>query len=587
VDFASGSIDARELPVIAAQAFLARGRETAQIDGSVSVDKRAGTLALDGHIDPRIVFDSIFVERPEALAALEFENIPRWFGTLELDEGFKVRRSQFDFDTGPFTVSGVPFRSVAGSGEVTAGFIHLPHLHLVREKGQATGSLTYDMAGGTYRFQAKGHFVPTDFSPLITAEWWGKVFDKFSFPGPAPYADIDAIGSIPNPVQHDIFIGGHGRDLTYNGVPLAYTRFKTWFPPRYMEIFDLSIEHRDGTVAGDLFWHWREGQQAHWRTDFDLVSTMPLPVAAQLAGDRVRNVVKDFYAQKPPRVEAVGTYYGKETPRAGESYLDLTVNTPHPISWKAIPVDSLSFTGRHNPRHLTLRDMALGIAGGQAEALADIDYLPGDNRLSFTANLSAARFLQTVDILRNIDLLGEGPPPGTPPKEPNPLHLEDPGLLDMAFEAAGILGQIETFSGSGDLRLYELRLDPQLFSGFTFTSAAASMRLNDAMLYVPELTMQGPSARLTGSGEMVLPQTQLNFKAVVYPLGSIQTPVFSQALSIIGPLAKTFEVNVRGTADQPELDVDVDPLGAFKPRGRVEMPEPEDPLEDLSRLPVR
>ncbi|MGF1447813.1 MAG: AsmA-like C-terminal region-containing protein [Opitutales bacterium] len=583
-DSISGRLDRFDPGFIEGSLVLTEGLHVVQMTGFFQPDTKSGEVHLKGRFEPRALFGENSFSGVPALQYLTFDDRPKWEGTIRVGEDFTLRNLLVNVQSGGGTFCEANVRSLSLQAYADPDVIHLPRLFLHTGEWSVRGSFLHNQESGAYRLLAQGSMWPEEVEAVMP-RWWGNLWSSYAFTDRPPQFDVDLQGNTLVPDSTTVFAGTRMRDFAYEGVDLSEMETKVWFASGFLNIFDLNVTRPDGNLRGEVQLVYHHNADLSHRQHYILETQMPLDVLGHFVDDQVRDILDDFEPSANPRLGIQATLFGSQTLRQGESFVLFEAELDEPVLWRGFPLDYLRLSGDHNPRQLELPQIEFGFAGGTGEAKVLWDYHPGPDRMSVALRLDDAEAIDAIRKVPYFDVDGlraERLP--TLPDTPSPGL----GLMDFRFDGEGLSGDLRTFRSKGLLTIddTDIRQIP-FFTGLTdavneqtdsptrmtFTEFGSTYQLSNGLLHFPDITMRGSTARLRGSGNFNFNDLGLSFKAVVYPFGQVRTPVVSQVFSLFGPLAKTFEVRLYGTAQEPVWRVKFDPFGVVREKGVVRPPE--------------
>ncbi len=583
-DSISGHLDGFDPTFIEGSLVLTEGLHTVRMTGFFQPETKSGEVHLKGRFEPRALFGEDSFSGVPALQFLTFDGRPRWEGTIRVGDDFTLRNLLVNVQAGGGVFCEANLRSLSLQVYADPDVIHLPRLFLHTGEWSVSGSFLHNQQSGAYRLLAQGSMRPGEVEAIMPG-WWGNLWSSYDFGEQPPQFDVDLQGNTIVPDSTTVFAGTRMRDFAYEGVDLSEMETKVWFSQGFLNIFDLNVQRPDGSLRGEVQLVYHHNADLSHRQHYILETQMPLEVLSSFVDESVQDILDDFEPTANPRLGIQATLFGSQTLRAGESFVLFEAEIDEPVVWRGFPLDWLRLSGDHNPRQLELPRIEFGFAGGTGEARTLWDYHPGPDRMSVTLRLDDA---EAIDAIRkvpyfDVDGLRADRLPDLPDR-PEP----GVGLLDFRFDGEGLAGEVSSFRAKGLLTIddTDIRQIP-FFTGLTeavdeqtdsptrmtFTELASTYQLSSGLLHFPDISMRGSTARLRGSGNFNFNDLGLSFKAVVYPFGQVRTPVVSQVFSLFGPLAKTFEVRLYGTVQEPVWRVKFDPLGVVREKGVVRPPE--------------
>ncbi len=185
----------------------------------------------------------------------------------------------------------------------------------------------------------------------------------------------------------------------------------------------------------------------------------------------------------------------------------------------------------------------------------------------------------------------------------------------MALSGQMLLGEPDSFVALGQVRVRNAQLGQLQLLGalsrtladikfplgeFSLTAASSDLQIAHQYLRFPNLVITGPSARILAAGVYNIQGSDLDFNALIFPIGEWDSFLLKQIASIMNPFSNTVTLKLHGKIEKPEWNVSMNPLRLFEDRtvegpsipghpsdakGAPELPELPPPPR-LSELPV-
>ena len=300
----------------------------------------------------------------------------------------------------------------------------------------------------------------------------------------------------------------------------------------------------------------------------------PLAEAAKLFKSDIATVITDFKTTSTPLIQLEAAIFNKAySEYVGKSYIDLSANFDHPLTYNDVPLDHLSFNlfGRSQVTHL--REVKLGYADGQATAMIDI-FMPVEakNSLRYALDLKDADQKQALRDLPQFDHI-EGSLQITKTTKPSredariDLNIRGQGPTEDPFKHQGF-GHFEIRNDKlGTIQLLgplsKVLQNTQLsFTSFNLNNMRGDFLYKDDLVTFDPLRIDGDRTQIDAPGTLCLSDQTLNMNVEVKLLGNAGKP--GSNLRKIGdlitkPIPNLLHFELTGTLEDQRLRSLYDP----------------------------
>ncbi len=495
----------------------------------------------------------------QAMPAIRFDAPP--FGRIDLllSKAFDPEEASFALQTGPGAVGETGFNTVSLRGRY-AGEVAEVDDFLIRRHGQwLAGRLRLGRADGAYRAELRGSIQPEDYDDLMPS-WWGRVFKDIDVGPPgATRADFVLHGRAGDRDSRFFYGSVEGSRMAYSGVPIDAARLKVRGRGLYVELFDLEAAGPAGRLSGDMAWTSRPDDVPSFLSSrFNLESRLSINALCTLVGEETAAILDGFDSNQPPLITVAGTLFESEYYPAFSGLDQLRVETRSDgrIAFHGVPFDSLAFTLDVVGRESYLRELDFHLAGGHGTGAIDL-YRAHDGTQWMRARL------KVLDANHHVIVEELGFPDGRPEDGEAP----PPTRLDVALHAEGPVDDPAAATGFGRFRLDDPGLGAVQLLGplsrmlqntaFGFTTldlerASGSFAIDNRRLDFKTFEVDGPTIRISGSGQYGLDDRSLAFRVHVRPFGGSgsKTPL-GQVTRVLSPLSGILSFQLLGTFDKP------------------------------------
>jgi len=452
-----------------------------------------------------------------------------------------------------------------------SGFFEIKDAYLKNNKNLATGSYKQDLTTGDYRYLLSGYIEPKIIDPWMNP-WWFELQDDIALTKNMPGTNIDIIGNKNQPGNVRVYADIIGRNFDYRKTFFKRCSLQLNSKPKALEISDLKTYSPQGSTEAYIKWNYKATapQELH-STYISGKSTLPLELMSPLLNnDRASEIIKEFNCFEAPIVTLKGTLY-----KDNDNYdqMEISFTTGVPLYYGKIPLDYLTFDAVYTPQETNISNVRLGFAGGYGEGEAYIVNEKNEKpQLSFKGKLESANQDLAIAHLKKIQGI----------KTYNEELNEFGGLASITVSGRGILGDLSSFTGSGNLRITQaslgkinlfgilseiLSITPLGLGSFQLTDISSDFQIQKDIIHFPDLNIYGPSASIKGKGNFFISTHGLDFMMNISPLNKHGAPILSQAFLIFAPITQSFQVKLNGTLEYPRWDTSLTPLGFFKEKG--------------------
>lgn len=482
------------------------------------------------------------------------------------------------------------FNAVAQSNQLKYGQIEADHAYtelvltpistsleygyLRKNSMETHGSYFYNSKTHQYRLIANGSISPDLLNPYFD-KWWTKLTNRFHFPTTMPFANLDIQGTIDQPMHTTTFGSISIRDLVYQEVPLKSMNFILYTNKDILDILDLEINSRDGKILANI----RDIYDDRIRTHKDALSTtvkgsssVNIADLNKIIGNKhLHNILKDFQNSITPFISFDGFINRDDNTKNNITAL---FSTNNPLTYKEFPLDYLKFDLKYTPKKTEISNLDIGFSDGRAQGYADITQeSKGKNVLRFNLQLDSADLEKALENIKHFAL---------DKNEKNLTSKFYGGLLNLHVEATGILGEIDSFNGSGNLNISQANLGKfhlfgilsqilsitplRIITSFDFRNIISSFIIKNNVIHFPDANIFGPTASITAQGNYFIDSHGLDFLMNISPINKYGLPIISHSLLLLSPLTQSFQVQLQGTLENPKWNTTITPFGLFKKR---------------------
>jgi hypothetical protein len=528
-----------------------------KFSGSVNVQTKAADIQAAGSLDLlSIVPQNIASGLPNITMAR-----PPYFNlSLNFNAGFDLNRGELRARVDGLEVAGLNFDHIRFQGNYADGLYTLNRSYLRRDWQWLEVGCNLDPVTHDYALSLKGSAKPDDYNAVLP-RWWEEIFRDFDFETvESGLGDFVIYGNTQDKVAGFFFGHATAENVGYQGVHVDQASLFVRGNGPYAEVHRLDARSGAGYVRGDIRFASRLDEvNGPMSVRLDLDTRLPLDDAKKLFDADIAEILSDFETDTLPHTLLRGAIFNQAYPEfQGLSHIDLTANCPAPLTYKGLPLDSLSFEllGRKGVTYL--RDMEIGYAGGNAQAEADIITTKDSPAMTrFRLSLQDADQDQAIGQLAALKSRERTPAAEktTPGKGRLALELHAQGPVANPLEMYGYgnfkienetLYAIQIFGPLSKL-LQNIRLG---FTSFALNEMQGKFTLADKAVRFDQFEINGPRTRIAALGTMGLEDESLAMRVSVFLFGNAGNPESNiRKLSdlISRPIPNFLEFELSGT----------------------------------------
>jgi hypothetical protein len=562
------------------------GNNWLQASTRMPLDEKSGVVAFEGGLHPSVLENAGLIDEGD-LDDFIFHDTPYLNGTMSFAPGLAFSDVDFRIAGGAATLRGGDVEAITAHGKVNRDELEINHAVLAGSNWTVTGSYTESWAEQDYRFLLNGSIHPEVLDDWLD-DWWRNLWADFKLGDKMPSTSIDIQGRWGDANLSRIFGNAELNDFSYNGAALDDLSLLIFQGADTLAIYQMELSDSVGKATGILQWFYDADDKLD-QLRIKAQGNLLLDHAARLSGKDLSTVVDAFQCTSPPDLKVDVVLFDEASSLNGTKLIQVEATTSSPLKLYGVPMEHITFNARQSGPVMIIHPVIFGLAQGEAKGSAVLHDKEGqDTRIDFTAHIEDADHEAFLAILRNIGSSVQGgdtavdktTPTHTLPENNNEKELETkPGKLVLTASLGGYLNRFDTFQGTAEAKVTEAELGrlqllgsfsramantPFKIGSFSFTKVDASIELEESVLYFPSLTISGPTAKLSAEGNLAINSETLDFEAVFYPLGGVDTSIIGDILSLVNPISNVFRIRLHGTLAEPDWDISIDPWGIFR-----------------------
>ena len=104
---------------------------------------------------------------------------------------------------------------------------------------------------------------------------------------------------------------------------------------------------------------------------------------------------------------------------------------------------------------------------------------------------------------------------------------------------------------------------------FDIDYANGSFTISDGEVKFSRLELGGPVMKINGVAEYNFIKDDISAALSARPFGGLTTPLISNIASLINPIANTITIKVKGTLENPDIGVSINPINMLQGREKI------------------
>jgi hypothetical protein len=506
-------------------------------------------------------------------------------GTVRFGPGWKFEDLRARVDTRSFVAYHVPFSEARAN--VFFDGTHLKVSDAFGASGEdfVYGSYEQDFSTSLFRYLVTGRLRPMHISPWFGGDWWIGIFGNFEFPTQPPDANLEVSGKYSKARRFSVYGYAEVPDPILKGIP--FDRLKTVIYVNEFGANGLTVDlTRHGGTAKGSFRLATEPVQGIWSGfDLDADATLdPTPVA-KILPDEAAAAIRAFAFDQPPALTVQGHFDGPAAGPVPHKTMHLVVREATPLKIHGVAFDRAAFRLELVDDTIDVADIDAGFAGGNVVGSAHVEGPDDDRRLRFKATLAGASLGLAAQAAEGYVASG----PAKRSSSMDTFAKDKSGVrLDLNATAGGTMGELKSFVGEGSLQIQGAQLgELSLFGGLSkvlkfselrFNQARSTIKIADAALEFPDLSVRGANSQIRAKGSYAIDRHELDFTVNIYPFaesGSL-LQIFN-ALS--APISAILRVKLSGSIEDPTWRL------AYSPLNLLRIGESKSPASEKSPTP--
>ncbi len=553
----------------------------AQVD--VKEDGRADIVA-EGGVSPEYILSAGALAKIEEMRDFSFPSgiFLELKASLNLSK-FAVR-AEGSFDTGSAVIYRMPVKFARGefSYDTSTNIFDARNLDVKSEEGwRVKGGFKQSFNDNRYFINVAGDIRPMAIAHFME-HWWAKVFSSVKFEGEKNFGEADAFveGVWGKPENIWAFVGVKGKNASYNGSFFDNFSLKVWINPERITLFDVNLSRESRTAHAVLEWlYGSSGLTQYERQSIFLESNLNTSELASLGGREAEDVLEVVRFSEAPRLTLNAVLYNpSNNPIRRRDVFNAEIFAGGETQIENFAkVMNMRCEARSDGVATQITNASFGFCDGNGEGGVRVEKMD-KGRIWFDADMRFDSMNQGefVKFLCSLDPSVEG---DSDNKEASwKIEMEN-GEVDLSAKLRGFTDDGASISGGGyvsldNAELMRLNLFGALsralsalklpLGSFDLTYMKSPFEMEGGVVKFPQLEIGGDVMRIKGGAAYNFLKDDLTAAFFVSPFGGISKGLVGKFVSAINPITNIVEVEIKGTLDDPDVSIKMDPSHMLK-----------------------
>lgn len=503
-----------------------------------------------------------------------------WIGNIKavINDTLKIENTEFIASSQDLSFNNINADKLYAEIHFNPELLNIKYLNANFGNNHAKGSIYHNFKTQAYRYLLAGSIKPEFLNPYLGV-WWQELLDHFTFSTTTPFANFDIQGNLSTPDKWLVYGELLGKNFIYDSVPIHELILRINSSERILELMDLDLNSNTGKLQAYTKFEYGEipNQNQIIYTFAKGDSSLALDELDKIIGlAEIHNIIKDFYSTTPPHISVTGSIYEKNPE---QTKINILFTQNNPIFYYQIPFNRMDFTVDYTPKFININNINVEFAEGIGEGhLQIVSKNPGTPpELSADIHLIGVKQELAVNHLQKLWL----------PNQNIVKANNYGGLLTLDLNATGILGNWNSFIGSGNASITQANLGkinlfgilsqilsftPLGLGSFNLTDATSDFYIQQNVIHFPNIHIFGSTGSIDAKGNFYLDNQELAFMIDISPVNKKGIPILSQVMLIFAPITQSFQMKLGGTLQNPKWETLLTPLGLGKVKG-PELPQ--------------
>jgi hypothetical protein len=342
-----------------------------QLNGRINAELLEGKVSASGSVDLVKLAPAHIQEK---LPLIKFGSRPYYDLNLTFAPSLKLARADLMAELKDLKLEGIHFDHINTHASYEDGIYAIEDLYVRRGQQWLDLKFSLNPESGDYRVTLYGTAVPYEYNTLLPS-WWEAIFRDFDF-SQSDYSlgDFIIYGNTRRKAADLYFGHAEAEQIRYKNVLIDTGALIVRGRGAYTELHNIKATSGQGWARGNItFTSKLDEIKGPASIRLDMEAQLTLEDASKLFGESIATIIQSFETEGLPKTKLKGAIFNSAYPEyAGKSFFDLSVDSPLPLSYKKVPLESLSFDLYGRSEVTYLRNMKLGYAGGRGRAKIDI-----------------------------------------------------------------------------------------------------------------------------------------------------------------------------------------------------------------------
>lgn len=576
IDSAEIGCDLSNNVIIPSTISLLHNNNWLSIKGNIDLEKKSidGFIKGSSKLSELKTIASQFINQD--LSKYKFDGQINWRGLFQAhqNEGIHIDKSKLVITSNELSYNDVHTDRVYAEINLSSDKLNIPYISIEGGENYAKGSISQNFKTGDYRYLLTGAIIPESLNSCL-GNWWKELIAKYKFTAPMPFGNMDVQGNLSDTSKWIVFGEVQANNFDYSGIPLKELSLRINSNERELELIDLHAESMKGSLEAYTRFEYDKSppHEGVVYTFVDGSSSLALNELDTILGlPGVHNVMTEFSPESTPNLKVHGEIYSNDK---AKTHINLACSTDKEISYHNIPFENLSFSANYTPSKITINNIVGGFAKGTGKGSLIVTPTENSAKPNIKANLQLASVNQEMAV-------GFLQPLWERPDQKKKKANNYGGLINLDMQTTGILGDWNSFTGSGKVsitqatlgKIYLLWILSEILSPLMFglgtlqlTDATSDFVIGNNAIHFPNINIYGSTVSIDGEGNFYLGSQNLDFILDISPMNKNGIPILSQALLVLTPITQSFQMHLGGTLYDPKWETMLTPLGLFKKKG--------------------
>lgn len=425
------------------------------------------------------------------------------------------------------------------------------------------------LLSGTIRPMAIAHFM---------VEWWSEIFSDFNFENDFPVCDVAVSSKWENPEKIFSFGAVSGRDVIRNGISFDSVSLKFWINPSRISLYDVyaTNENRKGNFAVE--WRYYENRISSYDNmriladcDFNNIELVAL------GGQRAKPILDFLESKTAPSIKLNLLLNNFKKYPNGNDLATLSYQNLGDIKVSIFDFKKLKFFANSIDDDIYIENVDLMFLDGNCKGIFSLKN--AYDTPTFFADIIAENVNQRklIEFFESMNPSQDSNRKNS--QERKDQKIRDDGKVSFNLNIGGIITQLKSYSGGGDLTIVNNDLGTLNLLGmlsratnslglpiasFDLKTASLNFTINDGMAYFKNIKMDGPSATILGEMKYNFLDDKMDSILVMMPFENVKNKFVSTIAYFVNPLATAVEAHITGNMSDPKVGIALRPMNVFE-----------------------